>query len=98
MHSEDFLINDGCDRQAIEAVGECLPQFNVVPPLTLIVEAIYSVDRSALMVSSEDEEILRIFDLVCKEQTNGFERLLASIHVVAEKEVVRLGRKSPIFK
>lgn len=31
MHGENFLINDGRDWQTVKAVGERLPQFNVVP-------------------------------------------------------------------
>lgn len=34
MATEDLLINNGCDRQAVKAVCEGLPQLNVVPPLT----------------------------------------------------------------
>lgn len=34
MATEDLLINNGCDRQTVEAVGEGLPQLYVVPPLT----------------------------------------------------------------
>ena len=33
MAAEDFLINDGSDRQAIKAVGERLPKLDVVSPL-----------------------------------------------------------------
>jgi hypothetical protein len=29
VHCEDLLINDSCDGQAVEAVGEGLPQLNV---------------------------------------------------------------------
>ena len=31
MHGEYLLVNDGGDRQAVEAVGERLPQLDVVP-------------------------------------------------------------------
>lgn len=34
MATEDLLINNGCDRQTVEAVGEGLPQLYVVSPLT----------------------------------------------------------------
>ena len=52
MHCEDLLINDRCDWQAVEAVCEGLPEFDVVPTLALVVEAIYAVDRGALVVSA----------------------------------------------
>ena len=48
-----------------------------------------SRDISAFMVASEEEEILRIFDLVTKQEKDGLKTLLSSIHVVAEEKVVR---------
>lgn len=52
MHSEDLLIDDGSNGQAVKAVGESLPQLDVVPPLALIIEAVDAVDGSALVVAS----------------------------------------------
>lgn len=34
MATEDLLINNGCNRQTVEAVSEGLPELYVVPPLT----------------------------------------------------------------
>ena len=31
MHGEDLLVNDRGNREAVEAVGERLPQLDVVP-------------------------------------------------------------------
>lgn len=33
MTTEDLLVNDGCDGQAVEAVCEGLPQLDVEPAL-----------------------------------------------------------------
>jgi hypothetical protein len=33
VHGEDFFVNDRRDWQAIEAVGKCFPQLDIVPPL-----------------------------------------------------------------
>jgi hypothetical protein len=52
---------------------------------TLVVEAINAIDGCALMVSTQDEEILRVLNLVGEEQTNGFQRLLSSVHVVTKE-------------
>jgi hypothetical protein len=98
VHSEDLLVNDGCNGQAVEAVGECLPQLDVVATLALVVEAIDAVDGRALVVAAQDEEVLGKLDLVREEQADGLERLLATIYVVAEKEVVGLGREAAILK
>lgn len=71
MHGENLLVNDGSNWQAVEAVRECLPQLDVVPPLALIVEPVDAVDRGAFMVTAKDEEVLGVFDLVRQEQADG---------------------------
>jgi hypothetical protein len=42
------------------------------------------------VVSAEDEEVLRVLDLIRKQQTDDFERLLSSVYVVPKKKVVGL--------
>ena len=85
VHGKDLFVDDGRNRQAIEAVCECLPQLDVVPSLTLIVESVNAIDRGAFMVAAENEEILGVLDLVCQQQADGLERLLASVNVVTKK-------------
>lgn len=67
MHGKDFFVDDGCDGQTVEAIGESLPEFDVVTALAFIVETIDTVDRGALVVAAKNEEILWILDLVCKQ-------------------------------
>jgi hypothetical protein len=83
VHGEDLLINDGGDGQAVEAISERFPEFDIISALALIVETIDTVNRGTLMVTAEDEEVLRVLDLVREKQTNGFERLLSSVDIVA---------------
>jgi hypothetical protein len=98
VHGEDLLIDDGSDGQAVEAVGESLPQLDVVSSLALIVETVDAVDRGALVVTAENEEVLRVLDLVCEEQADCLQRLLATIDVVTEEEVVGLWGEAAIFE
>lgn len=44
MHTEDLFVNKSGNREAVEAVGESLPQLDVVSALTLIVKTVDSVD------------------------------------------------------
>ena len=67
MHGENLLINDCGDWQTVEAVGECLPQLDVVSTFAFIVKAINTIDRSAFVISSKDEKVLWILDLVCQK-------------------------------
>ena len=98
MHSEDLLVDDGCNWEAVEAVCEGLPQLDVVSSFAFIVESVNTIDRSAFVVSTKDEEILWIFDLVCQKQADCLERLLATVHVVAKEEVVRLRWEATILE
>jgi len=50
------------------------------------------------VVAAEDEEVLRVLDLVCEKETDGLQRLLASIDVVTEEEVVRFWREAAVFE
>ena len=50
------------------------------------------------MVAAQEEEVLGILDLVREQQANGLERLLATVNVVAEEEVVRLRRETAVLK
>lgn len=98
MHSEDLLVDDGSDRQAVKAVGECLPQLDVVPTLALVVEAVDTVDGGALVVAPQDEKVLGVLDLVGEKQADGLERLLATIYVVAKEEIVGLWRETAVLE
>lgn len=98
MHSEDLLVDNGGNRQAVEAIGKGLPELDVVSALALIVESVDTVDRRAFVVTTENEEVFGIFDLVRKQQADGLEGLLATVDIVSKEEVVCLGREATIFE
>ena len=88
MHAEDLLVDDGSNGETVEAVGESLPELDVIAALALVVESIDTVDRRALVVTTEDEEVLGVLDLIREEETDGLERLLSTVDVVTKEEVV----------
>lgn len=49
---------------------------------------INSIYTSALMVSAQQEEVLWIFDFVREQETDGLQRLLSTIDIVAQEQVV----------
>jgi hypothetical protein len=98
VHGEYLLVDDGRNGQAVEAVGEGLPQLDVVASLALVVEAVDAVDGGALVVAAQDKEVLGVLDLVGEQQADGLERLLAAIYVVAEEEVVGFGREAAVLE
>ena len=53
MNAKNLIIDNGGDRETIEALDELLPKFQCVSALTLIVESVNSVDGSALVITSK---------------------------------------------
>jgi len=98
MHSEDLLVDDSGDGETVETVGKGLPKLDVVPTLALIVKPVDTVDGCALVVASQDKEVLGVLDLVGQEEADGLEGLLSTVDVVAEEEVVGLGREATVLE
>jgi len=98
MATEDLLVDNSGDRQTVEAIRERLPELDVVPTLAFIVETVYPVYAGTLVIATQEKEILRIFDLVRQQQTYRFQRLLPSIDVVTEEQVVGLGWETAVFE
>ena len=44
MHGEYLLVDNGSDRQAVEAVGEGFPQLDVVSSFALVIKSVNTVD------------------------------------------------------
>mmetsp|Transcript_15416 Transcript_15416/g.25393 ORF Transcript_15416/g.25393 Transcript_15416/m.25393 type:complete len:256 (-) Transcript_15416:491-1258(-) len=66
MHTDDFVINNGSTGEAVKSIAESLPQLHTETTTTLIIETVDPVDPGTLMVTSEDEEIFRVLDLISK--------------------------------
>ena len=94
VHAEDLARHDGGDGQAVEGVDERLPDLDGGAALALVVEAVDARHVGALVVPPQQEEVLRVLELVAEEQQDGLEALLAAVHVVAEEEVVGVRREA----
>lgn len=93
MHAEDFVVYDSRHGQTIEAIGEDLPKADAEAAFAFIVKSVDPVDGSALVVSSEQEKVVWKLDFVGKEKGYGLDALFSSVHVVAQKKIVGVGRK-----
>mmetsp|Transcript_41627 Transcript_41627/g.61077 ORF Transcript_41627/g.61077 Transcript_41627/m.61077 type:complete len:264 (+) Transcript_41627:174-965(+) len=98
VHAENFLVYDGGDGHAVEALREDPPQSHCVPPLALVVEAVDAVDGGAFVVAAQEEEVLRVLDLVGQEQADGLQALAPAVDVVAEEQVVGLRREAAVLE
>jgi hypothetical protein len=50
------------------------------------------------VVAAEEEEVLRVLDLVRQEETNSLEALLATVDVVTQEEVVCFGWEAAVLE
>jgi len=64
MHAKNLLIDESCNGEAIEAVSESLPKLDVIAALALIIESINTINGGAFVVSTEEEEVLRVLNLI----------------------------------
>jgi len=67
-------------------------------PLTLIVKSVDTINAGTLVVATQHEEVLGVFDLVREQQTYCLKRLFAPVNVVTQEQVVALWRKATVLK
>lgn len=66
MHAKYLVIDKCCHRQAVKAISECFPEFDVVASLAFIIKSINPIDTGTFMIASKEEEVLRVFNFVGK--------------------------------
>jgi hypothetical protein len=98
MHAENLLVDQRGHWQAVEHVREDLPESDGIPAFTLIIKPVNAVDLGALVVTTKQEEVLRVLDFVAEKETYCLDGLLSSVDVVSQEEVVGLGWEASILK
>ena len=98
MHAKDFVINKCGNWHTVENILEFFPDADRVTTLALVVEAVDAVNLPTLMVPSQQEKVLLELDLVGEEQDNRFKRILSTVHIIPQEQVVGLGRETTIFE
>jgi hypothetical protein len=83
MHTQNFLVYKSSNWHDIKNINENFPNFEVIFPFALVIKAINSVYTLAFMITSEKKEILRVFDFICKQETNTLDGLFSPINIIA---------------
>ena len=65
---------------------------------TLIIKTVQFVDLCRLVVSPQEEEVFGVLDLVAEEEDDGLDGLLAPVDIVPQKQIVLVGRVTPIVE
>ena len=78
---------------------ERLPETTgLVATVAFLVEAVDTINGGAFVIPTEHEKVLGIFDLETEEETDRLNILPAAIHIVAEEEIVCLGREAVLVE
>jgi len=97
-HTNYLVVDNSSAGEAVERVAELLPEFHRESPPTLIVKSVNPINPRTLVVAPKNEEVLRVLDLVRKQQTDDLQGLLPTVHVVTQEEVVGIGGEPSILK
>jgi hypothetical protein len=83
VQTEDLIVDQGRKREVVEEICEVFPHVCVaILSEALVVEAIDLGDLARLVVSAEDGDALRVADLECNKEGDGFDGKVAAIDVV----------------
>eukprot|EP00634_Sargassococcus_sp_CCMP2135_P008474 CAMPEP_0198644092 /NCGR_PEP_ID=MMETSP1467-20131203/388_1 /TAXON_ID=1462469 /ORGANISM="unid. sp., Strain CCMP2135" /LENGTH=411 /DNA_ID=CAMNT_0044379537 /DNA_START=54 /DNA_END=1287 /DNA_ORIENTATION=- len=93
VRAEDLVFDGRRQRQRVEERREVLPDVGVaVLPEALVVEAVDLCDLPGLVVAADQRDARRISRLQEDDESGALERVVPAVDVVAEKQVVRVGR------
>ena len=98
MNAEYLVLDRGREGERVERPLELLPQIDGIAPVALLEEAVLAVHAGALVVPPDQEERLRVLQLVAEQKDYALQRLGASVHVVAQKQVVLVRRETRVLQ
>lgn len=50
------------------------------------------------MITPEQEEVLRVLDLISEHKRNTLNRLFSSINIIAEEQIILIARVATVFE
>lgn len=87
-----LILDESGEGEVVEEVGKVSPYVGVsVLAETFVVEPIHLRDLPRFVVSAEDGHSVAVPQLEGHEKSDGFDRVVASVNVVAHEEVVGVG-------
>jgi len=95
MHAEDLRLDERGQRHVVEEIGEYFPNVGVaILAQALVVEAVDLRDLPRLVVAAQQVDALAVAHLERDEQRDSLHRVVATIHIIAHEEVVRVGARA----
>ena len=99
MKTEYLVFDNSREGQIIEEVCKVFPYICIsVFTKAFIIKPVDLGDLATLMISSQNSDSFLIADFKCDEQSYCFDRIIASVHIVAHEKIISIGRSSSNLK
>lgn len=98
MNAQELLVHDGSQGQAAEGLHACLIDSLRVLVLAFKLEGEVVGQVTTLVIASQEPQRLGVVDLQSPEIQDTFDTKVATVDVVAQEEVSRLGRVASDFE
>mmetsp|Transcript_39827 Transcript_39827/g.86833 ORF Transcript_39827/g.86833 Transcript_39827/m.86833 type:complete len:440 (+) Transcript_39827:188-1507(+) len=92
------FVEQAAEGQSVETLHELVIDFGVLELLRLAFEVEVGAHGARLVVAAQHEEVLGLLDLVGHEQGHHLQRLFAAVDLVAQEELVGLGREAALLE
>ena len=98
MDTEDLAVDDGGEGEIVEYLCAISPDRDTaVLPETLVIEAVHLGDLSALVVSSDEINPVRIANLQSQQQQEGLHTVEPAVHEISHEEIVCVGNIATVL-
>jgi len=92
MDGKYFSINDCSKTEIVKDVAAVAPDVGIaVLPNTFVIEAVDLCNLPTLMVASDKGDSVWIANLEGDQQKQRFDAMMATVHKVAQEEIIRVG-------
>lgn len=96
MNATYLVINEGGEREKIKEVCKESPHIGVsVFSKALVVKAVHLCNLPGFVIPAQNGDAVPVAKLESDEQCHRFDRIVATIDVVAHEEVVGIRRVAP---
>lgn len=74
MQTEYLVVDQRCQGQVVEEIGEKLPYVGIaILAEAFVVETVYLGDLTRFMITSKNGDPLRVSNLECNEESDRFD-------------------------
>lgn len=83
VETEDLVFDKSGEGKVVEEVGEVFPDIGVsIFTQAFIIKAVDLCDLAGFVVSSKDSDTLGVTDLKANKESDGFNRVVATVDIV----------------